>query len=73
MSGTRIAQKEKQNEEIPSCGDENKNDNMLDQLKFVLAEQSAQTQKQTDLILKRSDNLHQFVLTKIQTILWLLF
>ena len=42
-SGTRIAHKEQQNEEIPSCVEENKNYNMLDQLKLVLAEQSVQT------------------------------
>ena len=59
-----IANKEKQNDEITSCIEGNKNENMLDQLKLVLAEQSAQSQKQTDLLLQRSDTLHQFVLTK---------
>ena len=63
-SGMRIANKEKPNDEITSCSEENKNENILDQLKLVLAAQSAQTQKQTDLLLQRSDTLHEFVLEK---------
>ena len=49
VSGTRIAHKEKQNEEVPSCDD--KNDNALEQLKSLLIAQSAQSQKQTDVLL----------------------
>ena len=62
--GTLITKKEKQNEEMPSCDDENKGNNVLDQFKFFLAAQSAQIHKQTDLILERSDDLHKFVITK---------
>ena len=43
--------------EMPSCNDENKGNNLLDQLKSVL---TAQAQKQTDLILKRSADLNHF-------------
>ena len=61
-SGNLIVNKEKQKEEKPSCNDDG--NNLLDQLKLVLNAQSAQVQRQTDLILKRSEDLHDFVLTK---------
>ena len=50
-SGMLIANKEKPNDELTSSIEKNKNENALDQLKSLLITQSAQAQKQTDLLL----------------------
>ena len=57
-SGTLITNKEKQNEEITSCDDKNKNDNTLEQLKSLLIAQSnmmASVSEKTDLALGELD------------------